>query len=306
VHRSKAWNSPGKRDRQAAPARWRPRIAGSLVAIALLAAALPAPAAESYDNCTGIVDSLPATIGTSGTWCLQGDLSTAMGTGAAVSVTANNVTLDCNGFKIGGLAAGPGSAATGVFANGRTNTVVRNCSIRGFQHGIDLFLGEGHVVEDNSLDGSTSIGIQISGDGVIRRNIVRGTGGSTLTPSVNGIRTTHDVDIIDNSIIGVAAGSGGGAYGILAYGNENGSIRDNRIRGVVGEGLVVGISSAQMLINGVPTEGRITLANNQIIGPGDWALFCHNGSGVARDNVLSGFTAGITNCTVSIGNDVTP
>ena len=83
------------------------RLACLLLAAA--AAMLPpasALAAESYDNCTGFIDSLPATVSTQGTWCLRANLSTAMASGDAIAVAANNVTLDCNDFKIGGLAAG--------------------------------------------------------------------------------------------------------------------------------------------------------------------------------------------------------
>ena len=81
-------------------------------ATALLAVyASPALAAESYDNCTGYIESLPASISTQGTWCLRKDLATGMASGNAIEVKANNVVIDCNDFKIGGLAAGAGAGA---------------------------------------------------------------------------------------------------------------------------------------------------------------------------------------------------
>ncbi|HEY0661599.1 MAG TPA: hypothetical protein VGD21_09825, partial [Lysobacter sp.] len=78
------------------------RPAGIAVLAILLAgpvAPAPAQAAQSYDNCTGFIDSLPATITTQGTWCLRKDLSTAMSSGNAITIATNNVTIDCNDFK---------------------------------------------------------------------------------------------------------------------------------------------------------------------------------------------------------------
>ena len=91
-----------------------PRTA--LLATAFVAAGLASPAstaAESYDSCTGFIESLPATISTQGVWCLRRNLATAMTSGNAITITVNNVTIDCNDFKIGGLAAGtPWTPAT--------------------------------------------------------------------------------------------------------------------------------------------------------------------------------------------------
>ena len=123
-----------------------------------------AVAAESYDNCTGFVDSLPAVISSQGTWCLRKDLATPVGTGVAIDIRTNNVTLDCNDFKIGGLAAGSGTRTNGIGATGRSNITVRHCSVRGFFHGIKLD-GAGHLIEHNLLDRSTWMGISVAGDG---------------------------------------------------------------------------------------------------------------------------------------------
>src|SRR5688572_11288780 len=85
-------------------------------AIALAGHRQLALAARSYDTCTGYVESLPATIGSPGQWCLRRDLSTAQTSGAAITVAANNVTLDCNDFKLGGLSAGLDTLAHGMAA----------------------------------------------------------------------------------------------------------------------------------------------------------------------------------------------
>src|SRR6185369_13051491 len=84
-------------------------------------------AAESYDNCVGFVDSVPAVIATQGTWCLRHDLSTAITAGNAITIATNNVIIDCNDFKLGDLSAGAGTQAVGVQATDRLNTTVRHC-----------------------------------------------------------------------------------------------------------------------------------------------------------------------------------
>ncbi|MDN5781750.1 MAG: hypothetical protein L0H23_06975, partial [Luteimonas sp.] len=88
--------------------------------LALLASALFLPtsalAAESYDNCSHFIDSVPATISSQGVWCMRKDASTAITSGNAITISANNVVIDCNHFKIGGLAAGNASDAYGILA----------------------------------------------------------------------------------------------------------------------------------------------------------------------------------------------
>src|SRR5712671_5335926 len=154
------------------------------IAIATLAAFAgasgPAAAAESYDGCFGFADALPATITTQGTWCLRQNLDTSATTGNMIEIQTNNVTIDCNGFRMRGSGGGASTTATGIFANGRLNLVIRHCTIRGFLIGIEVFGGSDYLVENNLLDQSRFIGIETSGAGsVVRRNNVTNTGGSS-------------------------------------------------------------------------------------------------------------------------------
>ena len=100
------------------------------------------PARAEVQDCTNIT-AIPATISTQGVYCLKQHESAALASGAAITINVNNVTLDCNEFKIGNLAAGSGTNATGVQASGRINVTVRNCGIRGFRTGVRL-RGDGH------------------------------------------------------------------------------------------------------------------------------------------------------------------
>jgi len=263
--------------------------------ILLLSAPRPVQAAESYDNCTGFITSIPTTISTQGTWCLKSDLATAITSGSAISINTNNVTIDCNNFKLGGLAGGLSSSAYGIHAMARFNATVRHCNIRGFWYGIFLqdSSGGGHAIEDNRFDGNTYIAILVTGDGsVVRGNRIFDTGGSTLLGDAFGIFVGDSTDVLDNTIASVVAtaGSNGSAYGIYTTGDTDGTISGNRIRGIVQAGS--GLASGIQLVGDV----RVILRDNDLLGSGNFGLHCGATASNAMGNVVSGFTTGISTC----------
>ena len=280
-----------------------------LSVLALLACIKPAHAAQSYDNCAGTIASLPAVIASQGTWCLKADLATALTTGNAIAINANNVTIDCNDFKLGGLAAGVGTQTYGIYARDRQNITVRHCNIRGFYVGVSLEgtgganNGGGHVVEDNNFDGNTYIAVSIGGDGsVIRRNRIFDTGGSTIQLGPEAVYVAYAVDVLDNTISGVAATASGNGYAIGIFSGGN-IVSGNRLSGLVsdGTGLVWGIRN---------NSTKLFITSNFLTGSGltgSEGLSCFNvNNSRAKDNVISGFATGMTNCGDAGGNDVTP
>jgi hypothetical protein len=279
-----------------------------LASALLLGAARPAHAAESYDNCTGYITSLPATINSQGTWCLKQDLTTAITSGAAITVNVNNVTIDCNDFKLGGLAAGIGTSTYGIFSQDRLNGTVRHCNIRGFFVGVAFVgtTGGGHAIEDNRFDGNTRDGMIIEGDGsVIQRNRVFDTGGTTGLTNSYGIYAQNSVDIVDNTVSGVVAiaGSGGDAYGIATDFDAGSRIIGNGVSGLLkdGAGKDYGIYNLD--------SDRISMRDNDVLGDGSVgsvAFSCATATGSTRDNVISGFASAIATCTDSGGNTVIP
>jgi hypothetical protein len=90
------------------------------ISIATLAAvggaSSPATAAESYDGCVGFIDVVPATIAAQGIWCLRQDLDSSASSGHMIEIQTNNVTIDCNGFRIRGSGGGVSTTAVGIFA----------------------------------------------------------------------------------------------------------------------------------------------------------------------------------------------
>jgi len=286
------------------------RLTACLLATLFLALGVTgrACAAESFDNCTGTILTLPATITTQGTWCVKQNLSTLINSGAAITVNTNNVTIDCNGFQVSGQLAGTATNANGIYATSRSNITVRHCDLRGFYYGI-LLSGStgGHTVEYNRFASNTFAGMYIQGDGsVVQHNLIVNTGGTTQAADAAGILAFHSVDIIDNRIFGVTATSGatGSAYGIYTDSEVNGRIIGNDVGGLVKDssGVDYGILNT--------TSGHIAVRKNYVFGDSSattsTGIFCANSSGGARDNVISAFVTGIDTCTDSGGNDIAP
>lgn len=214
------------------------RTASILVLATLLASSPGTRAAESYDNCKGYIDVLPTVISSQGTWCLRKDISTNMASGSAITISTNNVTLDCNDFKIGGLGAGIATNTRGISANNRDNFTVRNCNIRGFYRGIEDDFATNHLIVDNRFEANRQAAIYIGGSGhAIRGNIIVDSGGTPNFDLTAGIQAFADVDIIDNTIDGVAppdVDDKDGTYGISISESWSSVIRGNRIRSIDG------------------------------------------------------------------------
>lgn len=275
--------------------------------LVVLAGTRPASAAESYDNCAGFIDALPAIITTQGVWCLRHDLSTAITSGNAITIDANNVTLDCNGFKLGGLAGGPGTWANGVYVPGnRVNATVRNCNVRGFHYGVFLF-GDRHLVERNRLDANTVYGIVSHGNGiVIRANAVNDTGGAPGERDATAISAQGaGTRVIDNAIQGVApAGWPDGQKLPRGIVIERGIAQGNRVTGLVQNGIQL---AAGILVG---NDGRAIVRDNvtmqfaSTVGAGVGVT--PSGTAICQGNVVQGYLYGITAACEQSGNLVQP
>jgi hypothetical protein len=264
--------------------------------LALLPFAPSARAASSYDSCTGFITSLPAYITTQGTWCMNKDLSTTMTAGEAILVDANNVTIDCNGFKLGGLGAGPDTGTAGIATLSRLNTTVRGCNIRGFYIGLWADAGGGHVFEDNRLEANTFRGIYTAGtSGIVRRNLLLDNGAQGAAPSTAAMYVAGSVDVLDNTIDGVAPVGPGdiSAFGLVVQNNPDGIIDGNRIRGLAPSGTFIAAGIV------VSTPGRVLIRNNQLVGTGvtnSVAISCSSNTASAMQNQIAGFDYGVSSC----------
>ncbi len=173
---------------------------------ALATALMATPAKAETIECT-VIDSIPFIITVQGIYCLTGNLASDLTSGDMITVATNNVTIDMNGFKLGGLAAGIGTFANGIFALNRRNITIRNGSIRGFLIGIHLDGGEvnssGHLLEDLRLDCNTSIGAQVEGTGnIIRNNQVVNTGPGDISITAFGLWIVNsNASVVEGNVI---------------------------------------------------------------------------------------------------------
>jgi len=279
----------------------------AFVLTAVTGAAAPAPATESYDACVGFIDSVPAVITTQGIWCLRQDLDTSASSGHMIEIQTNNVTIECNGFRMRGSGGGSSTTAVGIYAASRLNLAIRHCTIRGFGEGIKLIGGSDYIVENNLLDQSRVIGIETSGAGsVVRRNNVVNTGGSP--GNGQGYPIFAEGDVIDNVVDGVYAAdsvvnfTANGIYSPTDTATNFGIvIQGNRIRNLTpkGTGEAIGITS-----NGSGVAVRDN-AIGQASSTTGFGVTCLDNTSQVRDNVILNYGTGIQMaCDNAGGNSV--
>jgi hypothetical protein len=241
------------------------KLAASL--LALLALVLGAgPGWAETVNCTAIT-ALPAVITRPGVYCFTGDLTTAMTSGNAIDVQAHNVVLDLNGFKLGGLGAGPGTQTVGIFASNRQSITIKNGTIRGFFFGIalqDSGASQGHVVEDIRADQNTYAGMDVRGSGnIVRNNQVVATGGATgfgaNAPAAGIVVEGTGPRVLNNDVIQTVKQGTGIARGIHLSAVTGGLTLNNRITGA-DQGITYNVGSTgkyrDNLTFDVPTATR--------------------------------------------------
>jgi parallel beta helix pectate lyase-like protein len=249
-----------------------------LFTLLLLALGVPAPRAETT-NCTPIT-SLPFTISSPGIYCLTRNLGPSVTPDAAITVGANNVVLDLNGWILIGPTPSSGVRGYGVYAFQRQNVTIRNGTIRRFVYGIWLSddipatVSQNNVVEDIRAQDSIVAGILMAGRGnVARRNQVLGTGGSPVA-AVNGSSVGIWMDgsearVVDNDVMDTAKRGAGSARGIqFTNGTDNLAVSNRITRAEYGVHFAPGASGKYRdnLTNGVtvtPYSGGTDAGNNQ-------------------------------------------
>lgn len=246
-------------------------------AFACLGAALAMAAAGSVaraevQDCTEIT-ALPAVIAQQGVHCLKADLSTTAASGNAITVNANNVIIEMNGYKLGGLGGGPTTVARGIYALDRQNVTIRNGAIRGFQYGIFLDASGagksgGHVVEDTRIEGARNGGVLIEGSNVIVRN--------------NFVFNTGSVGQTSNAI------------GIQVFGGTDTAILGNVVTNVTSFVPSFAISTETV---------RAIIQDNKLSTPsGVYGIFANGSSDACVDNTILGFGTPLSGCSLSVGN----
>lgn len=181
--------------------------------IALALGVFAGPATPAHAQTCQNITSVPRTITAAGRYCLSGDLSMSQTTGAAITVAANDVTVDLMGRTLSGLGAGTSTRAAGVYALNRQRVTVRNGRMVGFYVGVHLDIttdSRGHIVEGLRFERSRWKAIKLEGfDNIMRNNLVLDTGGAGH--HVDGVAACENnyngsVQALNNTIINVGVG----------------------------------------------------------------------------------------------------
>lgn len=110
----------------------------------------------------------PFNVNSSGSYRLSGNLTVSSTTADAIHISANNVTVDLNGFSIVGPGAGS-SGGTGIgTSQSATSVTVRNGMVTGFLFG--LLLNADSIVE-NVTANSNGAAISVGDRSIVRNSI---------------------------------------------------------------------------------------------------------------------------------------
>ena len=125
-----------------------------------------------------------------------------------MNITADNVTLDCNGYKIDGVY----SASTyGVYAFGRNNVTVKNCNVTDWWDGIRLNLTSDSMISNSNFTGNN--------DGIEMISSWYNDVNDNFISSVN-----EDIYLSNSSQNSITRNSMKGSdFGISFYSNSNGN-----------------------------------------------------------------------------------
>lgn len=184
----------------------------AITALALGGAALEAAAAPTpISGCT--------TITKSGSYVLAGTIGAPPGD--CIRIHADFVTFDLDGHVIIGSGYGTGITTDSSAPHTIRGTVIRNGAVTKFDTGI--YANEATIEKMHVFD-NANVGIIMSGNGIVRDNVVSGhpnkgiTVGHRTLVTGNVVTDSHEGIIanfgstVSNNVVGIS-----GSYGVLVY-----------------------------------------------------------------------------------------
>ena len=259
------------------------------------------------------ITSVPYTISQSGSYYLTKNLTAA---DTAITVSADDVTIDLRGFSLTGNNTG-----SGVYMTDRINVEIRNGTIRNFNYGINddyimmvsngtstnhrvigvralsnvnfgiKLYGPNNEVRDcsasnngTSASGSNIFGISVGNNSTVTGNTVNNNGGSAQSNAwVFGITAGYNCTITGNAVSfnGYMAGESTTVYGIVA--NSGSTITGNTVSG---NGTLTGS------VYGIAANGEgSTITGNTVYGNGSSATVLVHGIYASAGCTVTGNTA---------------
>jgi hypothetical protein len=251
----------------------------------------------------GDAPGFPLTISQPGSYRLVENITVPNSSTTAIEVTADNVTIDLNGFAIFGpvsctacvgnaasMVCSPTGAGRGISsADERKNLKVMNGTVKGMG-GIGIRAGDA-TIENVRVINNGNDGIYIQLEGRVRSVSAASNGATGIDLGGHGMVSGSSAEC--NKNIGIS----------LGLGNVSGSIADgNGSYGIRATGTVTGNTSSYNADDGIRLTGGIATGNT---------LFRSTGHGLDMDssagysnNVLSGNTAGDATGGVDLGGNL--
>jgi len=224
------------------------------------------PATGAADGRTPISSSVG--INTPGSYVLTANISATGST--AIAINADNVTLDLNGFTISGT-AGVGSSGVSITL-GRSNAVVRNGNIVGFQSGVSVASNAtGVLLEDLVIRNSKLHGVIAAGNTSklirIRRCSIMDVGATTTSAdsglTLVGIQLAGGNNLVEDTLVS--------RFQYFGTGTPT-------IRGIHFNNAVIASSGGNVI-------QRCTIAND-VFGAGNGIQLSNSGTVYRDNNVL--------------------
>ena len=232
----------------------------------------------------GDAPGFPVTISQSGSYVLSGNLTVPDAQTTAIEITADNVTLDLNGFSIigpnvctsdpttcthsgGGVGIHAGSFSPGIMAPAGVRVI--NGMVRGMGfHGVRL-MGEGTAVEKVHTTNNGGPGIVVGGGSVIDSSAVLNRGAGIIGWIVRGSISVKNSSGIFIRPGGVAAGNTADSNGSDGISMTNATVNGNTANNNRGFGIsatcpgsIVGNTTVGNQSGSIRINGLCTLANN--------------------------------------------
>jgi hypothetical protein len=258
------------------------------VAAGLLCFAMPRETDAESLLCTPIV-AVPFTITQAGNYCLEDNLSLNATSGSAISVQADFVTIDLNGFKLDGSGGGGATTAYGISATSRKSIIVRDGSIRGFGVGVYLngATSADHLIEGIRAFDNKTAAIWVEGKGTtVQNNYVANTSpgsGDSRGILVGAFLGATGVRVLNNDVRDTSATSSANATAILVSYSDGAVIDNNR---VINSTLATNAGAITVYAN---ASGKSLVVNNKISNFTNGVNFLLTG-GKYRDNLTTNVT----------------
>jgi parallel beta-helix repeat protein len=153
-----------------------------LLQLSLLLLVMPAVCRAETNVCLPVGNTITAP----GSYCLTADHIHSGGVGdISIDIGADDVTLDCNGYRVVGPVIPPDQVAVddpvaGIYIGSSSRVTIRNCRVVGFSTGI--FAGRADaglprsrditLVDNTLVSNVRGIFVNVEGNNVIRNNVV--------------------------------------------------------------------------------------------------------------------------------------